>query len=127
MCSRGVWQCRGLLLQYCNHSGSSAGVRAWCERFLVPFAEANPQIQFAVSVKPNKHPMVQAHYLHDKPKKLSLKNLSAHQVVERIHLLRDMRSLGLKKNSKPFRTTPSIQGLWEMGQKLDRPHRTIRA
>lgn len=127
MCSRGVWQCRSLLIQYCSRSGSSAGVRDFCERFLVPFAEANSQIQIAVSLVARRHPKVTGYYVRDKPKTLSLINLSAEQVIERVHLLRDMRPIGLKKNSKAFRTTPSIQGEWEMGQKLEQPHRTIRA
>ena len=79
MCSRGVWQCRSLLVQYCTRSGSSAGVRAWAERFLVPFAEANPQIQIALSEKPRRHPSVMAWYIQDNKKKLSLANLSAEQ------------------------------------------------
>ena len=92
----------------------------------MPFAEANPQIQLALSVKPNRHPRVTGWYVNDGQKTLSLMNLSAEQVVERIQFLRDMRPIGLKKNSKAFRTTPSVQGEWELGQTLDRPHRTIR-
>jgi len=115
------------MIEYCRHSGSSAGVRAYLQDFLVPFASANPHLQIAVSEKANRHPSVTGWYVSDKAKKLLLKNLSAEQVVERIQLLRDMRPIGLKKHAKPFRTTPSIQGEWEIGQKLDRPHRTIRA
>jgi large subunit ribosomal protein L43 len=126
MCSRGVWQLRSLLVEFCQSSGSSAGVRDYAQRFLVPFAEANPQIQIALSRRANRHPRVTGWYSNDRPKTLSLINLSAEQVVERIQFLRDARPVGLKKNSKAFRTTPSIQGEWEMGQKLEQPHRTIR-
>ena len=127
MCTRGVWQCRALMLQYCNHGGSSAGIRGFVERMLVPFAEANPQMSIAISHKVNRHPIAKAFYAKDPPKALSLKNLSAEQVAMRIGFLRDMRPVGLSKSAKAFRTTPSIQGEWEMGQKLDRPHRIIRA
>ena len=125
--NRGVWQLRSLLIQYCNRSGSSRGVKDYAERFLVPFAEANPQLSIAVSMRPGKHPYVRGWYVQDRPKRLSLINLSAEQVIERIQLLRDMRPIGLRKNAKAFRTTPSIQGEWELGQKLDRPHVVVRA
>ena len=127
MCTRGVWQCRSLMVQYCKNSGSSAGVRDYLERFFVPFASANPQIQFAISSKPNKHPLLQGWYVKDRAKRLTLKNLSAEQVAERIQFLRDTRPIYMNKSAKAFRTTPSIQGEWELAQKLDQPHRTIRA
>ena len=124
--NRGVYQMRSLLIQYCGRGGSSSGVRDCLERMLVPFAEANPHMQIGVSLKPNRHPRVTGWYLKDRPKTLSLQGLSAEQVMERIQFLRDMRPIGLRKLAKEFRTTPSIQGEWELGQKLDRPHRTIR-
>ena len=127
MCSRGVWQLRSLLISYCPKGGSSRGVREYAERLLVPFAEANPQIQIAWHMRPNRHPAVRGYYLQDRSKRLCLRNLSAEQVVERISFLRDSRPVGMRKNAKEFRTTPSIQGEWELGQLLDAPHRSIRA
>ena len=86
-------------------------------------------MQVAVAPKPNKHPLLVGFYVNpsDRQKVLSCRNLSVSQILERISLLRDMRPVGLKKWGKAFRTTPSIQGGWEMGQILDRPHRIIRA
>ena len=127
MCTRGVWQLRTLLFQFSEHGGSSRGVREYMEKLLVPFAEANPQIQIAVSMKTNHHPFVRGWYVKDSPKRLSLTNLSAAQVAERVQFLRDVRPVGLSKSAKPFRDTPSIQGTWELGQLLDQPHRSIRA
>jgi len=94
---------------------------------LVPFAESNPQLSLAVAIRPHRHPQVVAEYLVDKSKALSLLNLSAHQVAERIQLLRDMRPLPLRKWDKAFRSTPSVQGAWAMGQQLARPHRVLRS
>jgi hypothetical protein len=34
--------------------------------------------------------------------------------------------VGLRKFAKPFRTSPSVQGEWQLGQLL-RPHLTLRA
>lgn len=162
--NRGVWQLKSLLVRFCDHGGSSAGVRcdpllarapprrlgsaphrpglrahhlafhttrACCRHFLekqlVPFAEANPQIDICVSKRPNRHPFVRGWYLRDHDKQLSLKNLSMEQMLERVQFLRDMRPVGLNKFAKPFRTSPSVQGEWRMGQLLDREHVTIRS
>ena len=109
MCSRGVWQLRSLLVQYCERGGSSRGTRDFLERMLVPFAEANPQINIAVSVKPNRHPLVRGWYVQDGPKRLNLANMSAEQVAERIQFLRDARPIGMRKNAKAclLYTSPS--------------------
>jgi large subunit ribosomal protein L43 len=124
---RGVWQCRRMVLSYCERGGSSKGVRNFLETMLVPFAEHNPQISIQVAIRPHRYPQVVAEYLVDKPKALSLKGLSAHQVSTRIQLLRDMRPLPLRKWDKAFRSTPSVQGAWEMGHELTRPHRVLRS
>ena len=137
-----------MVLSYCERGGSSKGVRCaplrnavthcaaspspstrsnFLETMLVPFAEHNPQISIQVAIRPHRYPQVVAEYLVDKPKALSLKGLSAHQVSTRIQLLRDMRPLPLRKWDKAFRSTPSVQGAWEMGHELTRPHRVLRS
>jgi len=114
-----------LLIRFCNTGGSSAGTRDYLERFLVPFATANPQIQISVERVWGRHPIARATYLQDGEKTLSLRGLSAEMVVKQIKYLRDCRPIRLRKFDKPFRTSPSIQGEWEQGQSLARPHRTI--
>jgi large subunit ribosomal protein L43 len=101
--------------------------RRFAEELLVPFAKANPQLDICISMKANKHPLIRGFYFRDPEKTLSLRNLSAQQVAERVQFLRDSRPMSMRKWAKPFRTTPSIQGVWELGQQLNRPHRTIRA
>lgn len=122
--------------------------REWLDTKLVPFAKDNPQIDICVSLKNNRHPHVKAAYLNDPPKvpapqltrssacreelqcfwqSLSLKNMSAPQVDERISFLRNSRPVAPKKWDRVFRTSPSIQGQWQLGQTLTRPHLVIRA
>ena len=150
--NRGVWQCKSLLIRYCPAGGSSVGVRCercipilypylcvdgvyamvcrqWLEEHLVTFAKANPHMEIAVNAMPNRHPVVRGWYMRDNDgsKVLSLRNLSAAQMMERVHFLRDVRPVGLRKWGKQFRTTPSIQGDWHLGQRLDQPHRVLRA
>ena len=127
MTTRGVWQLRSLVISYCERSGSSRGVREYLSNQLIPFATANPQLQIVAQQRPMRHPFVQGEYVNeDEKKKLDLKNLSAHQVAAQIQSLRDARPINLRKWAKPFRTSPSIQGPWEMGQELG-SHRTIRS
>ncbi|EOD16571.1 hypothetical protein EMIHUDRAFT_76013 [Emiliania huxleyi CCMP1516] len=126
MCSRGVWQLRTLLLKYCDYGGSSQGVRDWISTQLAPFAKANPQIEIIASRQPGRHPHVKARYLADGDKALSLKGLSWQQVSMRLQFLRDSRPVRLRKWDKPFRSTPSIQGEWQLGQQLAAEHRVIR-
>ena len=106
---------------------ASRARRQYLDQLLVPFAEANPHVQICASRRPQKHPFVRGFYMQDRDKTLTLKGLSMAQVVERIHLLRDTRPVGLNKLARVFRTTPSVQGEWRLGQQLDVPHRTIRA
>lgn len=96
---------------------------------MVAFAKANPQLQIGVTIKPNRHPVVRGFYLKDtdRDKNLSLRNLNPAQIAQRVSFLRDTTPGPLIKNAKIFRTSPSIQGPWEMGQMLERPHRVIRA
>ena len=101
--------------------------RQYIKEHLFDFARANPQIEIAVVEKSNRHPIVRGYFVKDPEKTLSLRKLSPSQIAERIGFLRDMRPIGMRKYAKAFRTTPSIQGEWEMGQVLDKPHRTIRA
>ena len=101
--------------------------REFLEHRLVPFAEANPHLQIAVATRPNRHPVVQGWFVRDPSKTLSLKGLSLEQVCERLGFLRDMRPVGLRKWAKPFRSSPSVQGEWRLGQNLDQPHKTIRS
>ena len=101
--------------------------RQYLEEHLVDLAKANPQIEIAVSTRAGRHPFVRGFYLRDPEKTLSLRGLSASQIIERVSFLRDTRSINMLKHSKAFRTTPSIQGAWELGRHLDLPHRTLRA
>lgn len=126
MCTRGVWQLKSLAIRFCTRGGSSAGLRDYLETMLVPFANANPQIEISVSrLAWGKHPYVRAGYLADGEKTVTLRNYSATQCASNIQQLRDSRPIQLRKWDKPFRTTPSLQGEWALGNALDRPHTVV--
>ena len=100
--------------------------RSYLQQQLVPFASSNPQIKFTVGRWPNRHPFVIGRYLADGEKVLSLKNLSPLQVASRVQFLRDSRPVPLRKWQKQLRSSPSIQGSWQMGRELP-AHKVIRA
>lgn len=71
MCTRGVWQLEKLVFRYCEHGGSSQGMRyllflklfrEWMRFNLKEFAEQNPQIRCEAMKKPNRHPIIIAQY-----------------------------------------------------------------
>ena len=127
MATRGVWQLRELVISYCERSGSSRGVREFLHTRLIPFASENPQLQIVAKQRRDRHPYALGIYVTEgERKQLDLKNLSAHQVAHQVQSLRDARPVKLRKWAKPFRSSPSVQGPWEMGQELG-AHRTIRS
>ena len=104
-------------------------MRDFCDRLLIPFAAKNPQVEVVLSQLQvrSRHPFVVARYLSDPDKDLSLRGLSAEQVLSRMQLLRDSRPGRLRKWAKAFRMSPSIQGPWSLGQTLSAPHHVVRA
>ena len=100
--------------------------RQFLDKSLVSFAKDNPQLQILVSARPNKDPIARGWYVQDRSKTLSLRNLSSLQVMEQLQTLRNSRPLSFRKSAKVFRTSASVQGEWELGMLLPRPHRTLR-
>ena len=56
MSRRGVWQLSKLTLNYCEHSGSSRGVREFVAGGLDAFRQANPQLELVAALRPGRHP-----------------------------------------------------------------------
>merc|ERR1712070_704732 len=110
----------------CALAACGSSRRSYLQQQLVPFASSNPQIKFTVGRWPNRHPFVIGRYLADGEKVLSLKNLSPLQVASRVQFLRDSRPVPLRKWQKQLRSSPSIQGSWQMGRELP-AHKVIRA
>jgi len=62
MSRRGVWQLSKLTLNYCEHSGSSRGVREFVAGGLDAFRQANPQLELVAALRPGRHPHAAADY-----------------------------------------------------------------
>jgi large subunit ribosomal protein L43 len=92
----------------------------WCANYsgfiksLLPkFAAANPAVEFAVSPRPGRHPVIIGHYINGRTKPICVRNLSPMEILRKAELLRDASGEKLVKANKAVRSTkPSVRGVW---------------
>ncbi|KAK6078365.1 mitochondrial ribosomal protein [Seiridium cupressi] len=108
-----ILQCKRLDIHYCDHSGSSRGMNAFIKHQLPQFAKTHPQIEFAVSPRPRKHPVMIGHYINGKIKSVCVKNMEAASILKKAELLRDASGDKVKKVNKPVTSiSESVRGVW---------------
>ncbi|KAI1122709.1 thioredoxin-like protein [Nemania abortiva] len=108
-----ILQCRKMDIHYCNQSGSSRGMNAFIKSQLSKFASLNPQIEFSVSPRPRKHPVLIGHYINGKHKSICVKNMDSLQVLKKAELLRDASGEKIKRVNKPITSiNESVRGVW---------------
>jgi large subunit ribosomal protein L43 len=108
-----VLQCKRLEFHYCNWWGSSRGMNAFLKASLPAFAKRNPSIEFSVSPRPNKHPVIIAHYINGAQRSICVKNLQNEGVREKAEMLRDSNGEKNKKLGKPVTSiNESVRGIW---------------
>jgi large subunit ribosomal protein L43 len=119
---------------YCDWAGSSKGMKYVCsllsfasmgqhisnvffsgfiKSVLPRFAAAHPQIEFQVSPRPSKHPVIIGHYINGKKKTICVRNMEPLQVLKKAELLREASGDKLKRTTKPVTSSnPSVRGIW---------------
>ncbi|KAI0912985.1 thioredoxin-like protein [Ustulina deusta] len=108
-----ILQCTKMDIHYCNQSGSSRGMNAFIKSQLSKFASLNLQIEFAVSPRPRKHPVLIGHYINGKQKAICVKNMDSLQVLKKAELLRDASGEKTKRVNKPITSiNESVRGVW---------------
>ncbi|PHH86832.1 hypothetical protein CDD83_9691 [Cordyceps sp. RAO-2017] len=108
-----ILQCKKIDLHYCDASGSSTGMKGFIKSLLPKFAAAHPQIEFAVSPRPSKHPVLIGHYINGRTKPVCVRNLSPYEILQKLELLRDASGDKLKRTNKAVTSTlPSVRGIW---------------
>lgn len=113
MCSRGVWQLRELVLQYCVHSGSSRGARKLIREALVPWCERHPQVQVRAEIRSGRHPCLRAEYLNGNRKVIGVKNLAPFEIETYMTDLRNQVGRKVAAVKKDVQSdVPSVQGSW---------------
>ncbi|KAI0123889.1 thioredoxin-like protein [Xylariales sp. AK1849] len=108
-----ILQCKRLDIHYCDHSGSSRGMNAFIKTHLQKFASSHPSVEFAVSPRPRKHPVMIGHYINGKQKSICVKNMEPSQILKKAELLRDASGDKVKKVNKPITSiNESVRGVW---------------
>ena len=80
---------------------------------LPKFAAANPSVEFSVSPRPGKHPVIIGHYINGRLKPICVRNLSPYEILQKVELLRDASGNKLVKTNKAVRSTKeSVRGIW---------------
>lgn len=89
-----------------HHSG-------FIKSLLPKFAAANPQIEFVVSPRPAKHPILMGHYINGRTKAICVRNMEPLEILKKAELLRDSSGEKPQKFKKPVTSTnPSVRGVW---------------
>eukprot|EP00455_Lapot_gusevi_P028805 TRINITY_DN30873_c0_g1_i1.p1 TRINITY_DN30873_c0_g1~~TRINITY_DN30873_c0_g1_i1.p1 ORF type:complete len:226 (-),score=71.67 TRINITY_DN30873_c0_g1_i1:163-783(-) len=115
MASKGVWFLKKLTIQYCEHGGSSRGIRDLINSSLAQFRETNPQLVVEIKKRNGRHPCAYAEYHTGNEYQWPLRNKSSKEALEVLYELRNRRG---RKVSTFFgwptaRTqVPSVQGRW---------------
>ncbi|KAL0931011.1 mitochondrial 54S ribosomal protein mL43 [Colletotrichum truncatum] len=108
-----ILQCKRLDFHYCDWAGSSKGMNGFIKSQLPKFAKANPQVEFSVSPRPSKHPMIVGHYINGKEKSVCVRNMEPLEILKKAELLRDASGEKLKRTNKPVTSiNPSVRGVW---------------
>ncbi|EGO58288.1 hypothetical protein NEUTE1DRAFT_117134 [Neurospora tetrasperma FGSC 2508] len=108
-----VLQCKKLDIHYSDWAGSSRGMNGFIKSLLPKFAAANPQIEFVVSPRPAKHPILMGHYINGRTKAICVRNMEPLEVLKKAELLRDASGEKPQKFKKPVTSTnPSVRGVW---------------
>ncbi|KAK7754246.1 39S ribosomal protein L51, mitochondrial [Diatrype stigma] len=108
-----ILQCKKMDIHYCDHSGSSRGMHAFIKTQLPRFASKHPQIEFAVSPRPRKHPVLVGHYINGNRKSICVRNMDSLQILKKVELLRDASGEKAKRVNKPVSSiNESVRGIW---------------
>jgi large subunit ribosomal protein L43 len=80
---------------------------------LAAFARTHPEIEFTVSPRPGKHPVIIGHYINGREKAVCVRNLDQNQILKKVELLRDASGEKLRKTNKAVLSiNPSVRGVW---------------
>ncbi|EFW99554.1 mitochondrial ribosomal protein [Grosmannia clavigera kw1407] len=108
-----ILQCKKLDFHYCDWAGSSRGMNSFIKTKLSKFAAQNPEVEFTVSPRPSRHPVIVGHYINGKERAICVRNMDPNQILKKAELLRDATGEVNKKFSKPVTSTnQSVRGVW---------------
>ncbi|KAK4099061.1 hypothetical protein N658DRAFT_498872 [Parathielavia hyrcaniae] len=108
-----VLQCKKMDFHYCDWAGSSRGMNGFIKSLLPKFAAAHPQVEFTVSPRPSKHPVIIGHYINGREKAVCVRNMEPYEILKKAELLRDASGEKLRRTAKPVQSiNESVRGIW---------------
>jgi large subunit ribosomal protein L43 len=80
---------------------------------LPKFVGSHPQVEFTVSPRPSKHPVIIAKYINGREKAICVRNMQPYEILKKAELLRDANGEQLKRVKKPVQSiNESVRGVW---------------
>ncbi|KAH8878558.1 hypothetical protein GQ53DRAFT_800608 [Thozetella sp. PMI_491] len=108
-----ILQCKKLDFHYCDWAGSSKGMNGFIKSVLPKFAATHPQIEFTVSPRPSKHPIIVGHYINGRERAICVRNMEPLEILRKAEILRDASGEKVRKFKKPVQSTnESVRGVW---------------
>ncbi|EPE10347.1 mitochondrial 54s ribosomal protein l51 [Ophiostoma piceae UAMH 11346] len=108
-----ILQCRKLDFHYCDWAGSSKGMNAFIKHRLKKFAAENPEIEFTVSPRPTRHPLIVGHFINGEVRMSNVRNLDPNQVQKEAEALRNATGEKDRKYTKAVSSiNASVRGVW---------------
>jgi large subunit ribosomal protein L43 len=104
-----------LTFHYCDWYGSSKGMNTFLSSpLLTQFTHRYPSTEFRISPRPNKHPVIKAHYINGREKSVCVRGLEKEQILAKAEFLvgnsgEKNRRVGTKK---VLSGNESVRGVW---------------
>src|ERR1700744_3681136 len=92
-----IVQCKRLDFHYCDWAGSSRGMNSFIRTTLPQFAKRNPQIEITISPRPNRHPVVRAHYVNGRTRATCVRNFETQQILKKVDMLKNDNGVKLRR------------------------------
>ncbi|EXJ84078.1 hypothetical protein A1O3_04745 [Capronia epimyces CBS 606.96] len=110
-----ILQCKRIDFHYCDWAGSSRGMKSFLTSpLLAQFTSRYPGVEFRVSPRPNKHPILKAYYINGREKAVCVRNLEREQILKKADFL--VANSGKKNELIRGKTVVSqnenVRGIW---------------
>jgi len=104
-----------LSLHYCDWAGSSRGMNSFLRSAHLPqLTSSHPHVEFKISPRPGKHPVLKAQYVNGREKAVCVRNLRVEEIRQKVEGLlgndgKKNRRLGARK---VVAANESVRGVW---------------
>ncbi len=86
---------------------------AFIKHVLPGFAASNPSIEFTVSPRPSRHPVIVGHYINGRNRAICVRSMEANLILRKAEMLRNLTGEKNKRTNKPVTSiSESVRGVW---------------